>query len=154
MNEISRDQATALAHFLLTLRPDWSMVYLLPAIENMRLIDSDVERITRAAVRGALAKRQGRYVMSKPDPLAMHGEHWKARLDEVFDTEPAKSAQCPRCRDFYPPHETHRCTKPATKHEEHAEAMRAALVEARETCCSHGIPPNVCRQHEAEGAET
>jgi hypothetical protein len=82
-------QATALAKFLLTVRPDWTLSYTEDAVGRMRLIDDDLEHIVRAAIRGALSPN-----IRKPDVLAMGGDHWKARIDE----EPERPAAAIRKR--------------------------------------------------------
>jgi hypothetical protein len=82
-------QATALAKFLLTVRPDWTLSYAEDAVGRMRLIDDDLEHIVRAAIRGALSPN-----IRKPDVLAMGGDHWKARIDE----EPERPAAIVRKR--------------------------------------------------------
>jgi hypothetical protein len=151
MNEITQPQAEALARYLLTLRVDWSLVYCLPAVENMRLIDPDVERITRAAVRGALAKRNGQYVMHKPDPLAMNGEHWKARLDEVFEQVPPSAVDCLKCARTHMPSVD--CVAEGwkrRKEDDTAASLEAARVELAAITadrCHHGTPRRFCVEH-------
>ncbi len=119
MTEINPKQADALARFLLTIRPDWNLHYTTDAIAKMRLIDPDLERITRGATRGALTPK-----IAKPDVLAMHGDHWKARVD-LEPPPPTGTGRC-RCGDWHTPASP--CAdRPAADPTAHARTIRGLM---------------------------
>jgi hypothetical protein len=144
----STETFDALVRLIQSVRQGWDTPGLRAAIREalQREDQPTLAEISYAALRVA-----ENFAVTSPAVIAMDGPHWRHPLR---DREPAKSAQCPKCRDFYPPHETHRCVKPAAKREEHADALRTALAEARESCCPHGIPPMLCIDHKATNETT
>lgn len=71
------------------------------------------------------------------------------------DPEPAKSSQCPRCRDFYDPREGHQvCNRPSHDEETAAslEQARTELAAITADRCHHGTPRRFCTEHREEAS--
>ncbi len=119
--DITPKQADALARFLLTIRPDWNLHYTTDALAKMRLIDPDLERITRVATRGALTAK-----IAKPDVHAMHGDHWKARVD-LEPPPPHHGGRCPDCHSWHKPDAPHDHHNPAADPSAHVRTIRGLM---------------------------
>jgi hypothetical protein len=133
MTDITPNQADALAKFLLTVRPDWNLRYTTDAIAKMRLIDADLERITRVAIRGALTAK-----IIKPDVLAMHGEHWKARSD--LEPPPATGTNRCRCGDWHTTGSPCRTAPPSADPGAHVRNIRGLIQKTTRYDGAHANP--------------
>jgi hypothetical protein len=147
--KITPQQAEALGRFLLTIRPDWSRHYTVEAVREMRHITDDLEAIVAAAVRGALSPK-----ISKPDVLAMNGEHWKPRTagrgQAVLIT-----GRCNDCGRLHPANEP--CIEPQEQTKaaaaKGAEQVRAQLAQGKANLCPCGVQPRDCADHRPETEE-
>ncbi len=140
---MTADQATALAAFLVTLRPgqrDWNKASIFDALaEAGAKFSADAEALARAAIRAALTPS-----IRKPSVIAMTGEHWEA-ITEAADREPERTRLCTMCGNWHRPSET--CQPPTDR----MSLTRTADYIAAARLAVNGKKPG-CRDRAAEAA--
>ena len=117
-------QAQRIANAVSVLRPEWAAA----SIETL-LLDPAKHLSRRPAcdVAAALAWVACDPASKTPGRVLEHGPWWPTRPE----SEPARTAQCPRCRDFHPPTERHECVRPSSRKADHIAEMREAVAAAR-----------------------
>ncbi len=121
--KLTPKHADAITRLLLTIRPDWSQHYTHDAVSRMRHIDDDLERITGAAIRGALSAR-----IVKPDVLAMNGAHWRPAAVSAADATARRLDITGRCACGVLHPDALPCPAPAAADvKAHADRIRALL---------------------------
>lgn len=127
--EMTRQQAEALAGFIVSLRPgqrSWTKAAVTGALNAAALISRDPRLVAVAAINVALDPK-----VRTPEVIGMPGRHWETTADVEQRREGTRAEQCPRCRDFYNPAEGHSaCHTPAEGAAEQIIRLRDALDAA------------------------
>ena len=119
-NPITHDQATKLAAFISSLRPDWDTPGVLHAIGRARE-RGDGTAVAVAAIRAAASPSN-----RTPAVIALDGEHWREPA-HVMAT-PTPPGRCVRCGTF---HTAPECARPAGDVAAGVSTVRAALAKAK-----------------------
>jgi hypothetical protein len=143
-------EAARVAAAIAILRPEWPEPSLRTFLTDPK---HHVARRPYQDVAAAMAWIATDPTTKTPARVLESGPWWHIGKPEP---EPAKAAQCPRCRDFYDPREGHKaCNRPshdelkATAAEEAKEAVRLATADR----CLHDVPRRLCLEHrESEAA--
>jgi hypothetical protein len=103
---MTTEQASALAVFLVTLRPGqraWHKAAVFDALTVAGAkFSADAEALARAGIRAALTSS-----IRTPEVIAMTGAHWEA-VTETPVYEPERAKLCVICGEFHKP--TERCS--------------------------------------------
>lgn len=141
---INHDQATKLAAFIHTLRPEWDKPGILDAIGRARDRGAPAE-VAVAAIRCAVSGQA-----RTPAVIGMDGPHW--REPERKHTGPATlvTGRCRDCGHLHPPADP--CAPPREQSQQATAASapeaRALIVKAKAGLCTHGVAPGLCAEHD------
>lgn len=148
--QLTHDQATKLAAFVNTLRPDWDKPGIFDAIAKARTRGTACE-VSVAAIRCATSAHA-----RTPAVIAMDGAHWR-------DPEPDSRTmggprigikrRCNECHHLHAPEAPCLAPRDPDAAPTRAAIVRAALHAGKAENCSHGVLPADCADHRHHQAE-
>jgi hypothetical protein len=140
--ELTKDQATALAAFIHTIRDDWDTPGITHALGTARLrVDATVLNITIAAVKAAQNTKN-----RTPAVITLDGDHWREHVRPLVTPQPP--GKCQVCHGYHTPDAPH--NRPYTPSDPRTGLanVRAAYTRATADLCPHGVGWRDCHQHD------